>query len=265
MAEKAQWRQETINVDGTDLAVIKGGTGRPLLVLHEEMGNPGWLKWHTEMARDHSLIIPLHPGFGVTPRTEWIWNIRDLAGFYARFIREQKLDPVDVIGFSLGGWVAAEMAAHNQGQFKRMVLVGPVGIRPPEGKGEILDIFQLMAPAELAASVLDPDKTPEFDQLYGGIGPAAFELWEECRAETARLAWVPYLHNPSLPHLLGVIDKLPTLLIWGREDQVSPVSAGEVYQKSIAGSKLVVFDNCGHRPEIEKNAEFLREVKGFLS
>lgn len=264
MAEQ-QWHQETIKCDGTDLAVIKGGAGRPLLVLHEEMGHPGWLKWHTEMARDHSLIIPLHPGFGVTPRADWIWNIRDLAGFYARLIREQKLDPVDVIGFSLGGWVAAEMAANNQGQFRRMALVGPVGIRPPEGQGEILDIFQLMAPAELAATVLDPENTPEFDQLYGGIGPAAFELWEDARAETARLAWVPYLHNPSLPHLLGVIDKLPTLLVWGREDQVSPLSAGELYKKSIAGSKLVTFDHCGHRPEIEKNAEFLREVKGFLS
>ena len=77
------------------------------------------------------LIIPLHPGFGATPRADWIWNIRDLAGFYARFIREQKLDPVDVIGFSLGGWVAAEMAANNQDQFRRMVLVAPSeSVRP---------------------------------------------------------------------------------------------------------------------------------------
>jgi pimeloyl-ACP methyl ester carboxylesterase len=260
-----QWHQETVNVDGTDLAVIKGGSGQPLLVLHEEMGHPGWLKWHTELARDHTLIIPLHPGFGVTPRADWMMNIRDLTGFYARFIREQKLMPVDVIGFSLGGWVAAEMAANNPEQFKRMVLVGAAGIRPPQGQGEILDIFQLMAPAELAASVLDPEKTPEFDQLYGGIGPEQFELWEEARAETARLAWVPYLHNPSLPHLLGVVDRLPTLLIWGREDGVVPLSAGESYKKAIAKSKLVVFDHCGHRPEIECNADFVREVKAFLS
>ena len=122
-----------------------------------------------------------------------------------------------------------------------------------------------MAPGQLAASVLDPEHTPEFDNLYGGIGPAAFELWEDARAETARLAWVPYLHNPSLPHLLGVIDKLPTLLVWGRQDKVSPLSAGEAYHKAIAGSKLAVLDQCGHRPEIEKNADFLREVKGFLS
>ena len=88
-----------------------------------------------------------------------------------------------------------------------------------------------MAPRQFAATVLDPENTPEFDQLYGGIGPAAFELWEDARAETARLAWVPYLHNPSLPHLLGVIDKLPTLLVWGRQDKVSPLSAGEALQQ----------------------------------
>lgn len=264
MAEKEQqWRQETVNLDGSELTVIKGGSGRPLLVLHEEMGHPGWLKWHAEMARDHSLIIPLHPGFGASPRVEWIWNIRDLAGFYARFLRHQKLAPIDVIGFSLGGWMAAEMAANNQGQFKHMILVGAAGVRPSEG--EILDLFQLMAPAQLAAGVLDPDKTPEFDNLYGGIRPEAFELWEEARAETARLAWVPYMHNPSLPHLLRVIDALPTLLLWGRQDAVVPLSAGEAYKRAISGAQLTVLDQCGHRPEIEQNAAFIREVKGFLS
>ncbi len=90
-------------------------------------------------------------------------------------------------------------------------------------------------------------------------------MWEDARAETARLAWSPYMHNPSLPRLLGVIDQLPTLLIWGREDRVVPLSAGEAYKKAIAGSKLVVLDKCGHRPEIEQNAAFVREVKSFLS
>jgi hypothetical protein len=69
MAEQSRaWRQELVNVDGTDLSVVKGDSGRPLLILHEELGHPGWLKWHTALARDHTLIIPLHPGFGVTSR-----------------------------------------------------------------------------------------------------------------------------------------------------------------------------------------------------
>jgi pimeloyl-ACP methyl ester carboxylesterase len=256
------YRQESVDVEGTELAVVKGGSGTPLLILHEELGHPGWLKWHSAVALDRTLIIPLHPGFGVTPRAEWISNVRDLAGFYARFVRDQKLEPVDVVGFSLGGWIAAEMAACNPEQFRRMVLVAPMGIRPPEG--ELLDFFHMMAPRQLIATVLDPENTPEFDDLYGGMGPEQFELWEDARAETARLAWTPFLHNPSLPHLLGLAEKLPTLLIYGREDSFVPLSAVRVYKEVIPGSKLVIFDKCGHRPEVEKRAEFVNELRSFI-
>jgi pimeloyl-ACP methyl ester carboxylesterase len=108
------------------------------------------------------------------------------------------------------------------------------------------------------------DNTPEFDQLYGGIRPEAFELGKDARAETTRLAWSPFLHNSSLPHLLVLIDGLPTLPIWGREDEVSPLAAGEEHAKAIGGSKLVGFDKCGHIPEVELTADFLREVRSFL-
>src|SRR5579885_1705150 len=207
-----EWREETIHVDDLDLTLIKGGSGRPLLVLHEELGWPGWLKWNSTLAQRHLLLIPQHPGFGRTPRSEWISSVRDLAGFYARYLAEQNLAPIDVIGFSLGGWIAAEMAACNPDQFRRIVLVAPCGIRPNEG--EIRDIFQMMAPDQLRNSVLDYENTPEFTSLFGGIGPEQFELWEDARAQTARLA---------------------------------------------------VFEQCGHRPEIEKLADFLRETQNFLA
>jgi pimeloyl-ACP methyl ester carboxylesterase len=258
-----EWREETVRVDDTDLVVLKGGVGKPLLVLHEELGWPGWLKWNVALARSHSLIVPLHPGYSRTPRAEWMTNVRDLAGFYSRFIKEQGLAPLDVIGFSLGGWIAAEMAACNPTQFRKMALVAPMGIRPTEGV--IFDFFQMMAPKHLGATVLDPEKTPEFGDLFGGLGPEQYERWEECRAQTARLAWMPFMHNPSLPHLLGVTAGLPTLLVWGREDGIVPLSAGEGYRRAVAGAKLVVFDGCGHRPEIEKTADFIRETEAFLA
>jgi len=263
MAQNAQeWREETLRVGQTDLLVVKGGSGKPLLVLHDELGHPGWLKWHAALARSRTLIIPLHPGYGKTPAPDWIRSIRDVAGLYSIMLRQQKLLPVDVIGFSLGGWIAAEMAAGNPDQFRRMVLVAPFGIRPVEG--ELQDIFQMMAPDQLRASVLDSEKTPEFTALFGGIGPEQFELWEDARAQTARLAWQPYMHNPSLNHLLEAVDTLPTLLVWGKQDRVVPLNAGQIYNKSIKDSKLLVFDQCGHRPEIEKSAEFIKEVQSFL-
>jgi pimeloyl-ACP methyl ester carboxylesterase len=259
----SEWRQEKVHVAGADLQFIKGGQGKPLLVLHEELGHPGWLRWHSELARERELLIPIQPGFYGTERIEWIANMRDLAGFYGRLVRELKLTPVDVIGFSTGGWIAAEMAAQNFQQFNRMVLVAPAGIRPPSG--EIMDIFTVTARAYLASTVLDRDNAPELARLYGGERtPEQFEAFEDARSEIARLAWEPYLFSPSLPKLLEGVAGLPTLIIWGRQDPVIPLSAGEVYNKSIAGSRLAVLDRCGHRPEIEKTEEFVKLLRDFL-
>ena len=254
----------TVSVGGTSVALLRGGSGRPLLVLHEELGHPGWLAWHSDLAQDHSLLVPVHPGFGELPRADWVMNVRDLAGFYSRMLREMGNGPLDVIGFSLGGWIAAEMAAADPGLFGRMVLVAPTGVKPPEG--EILDLFIVTARAHLDASVHDASNTPEFTTLYGGEETTdQFEAWEDCRAESARLAWKPYMHNPSLPHLLEGVQGLPTLIVWGREDRIVPLSAGHAYSKAITGSELLVFDDCGHRPEIERTPEFTQRIRNFLA
>ena len=257
------YTESTIHVGGTGVTLLRGGSGAPLLVLHEELGHPGWLAWHQDLAQDRSLLLPVHPGFGQLPRADWIANVRDLAGFYSRMLREMALGPVDVIGFSLGGWIAAEMAAADAGQFRRMALVAPTGVRPPEG--EILDLFILTARAYLDASVHDAAATPEFASLYGEETPEQFEAWEDARAESARLAWKPYMHNPSLPHLLEGVRGLPALILWGRDDRIVPVSAGYAYSRAIAGSELLVLDNCGHRPEIECTSEFVASVRAFLT
>ena len=257
------YTESIIHVGGTGVALLRGGSGRPLLVLHEELGHPGWLAWHKDLAQDHSLLLPVHPGFGALPRADWIAGVRDLAGFYSRMLREMSQGPVDVIGFSLGGWIAAEMAAADAGQFRSMTLVAPTGVRPTEG--EILDLFIVTARAYLDASVHDAPASPEFASLYGEETPEQFEAWEDARAESARLAWKPYMHNPSLPHLLEGVQGLPTLIVWGREDRIVPLSAGQAYSRAIAGSELLVFDNCGHRPETERTSEFVSRVRGFLA
>jgi pimeloyl-ACP methyl ester carboxylesterase len=61
-----------------------------------------------------------------------------------------------------------------------------------------------------------------------------------------------------------VASNLPTLLVWGRQDRVVPVAAAEEYKRVMKSARLTVFENCGHRPEVEKTADFLREVEAFL-
>ena len=146
------------------------------------------------------MFIPLQPGFGKTPKLEWVRTYRDLAGFYSQVVRELRLDPVDVIGYSAGGFIAAEMVAADPKIFSKMILVAPMGIKPADG--EIMDIFPITMRTHLRATVADPAGTPEFLKLYGGeMTPEQFEAFEDARAESARIGWEPYMHNPALPFL----------------------------------------------------------------
>ena len=76
------WAMETFHLAGVDLKLIKGGHGPPLLILHDEMGHPGWLRFHESLAENFTLYIPQHPGFGESPPVDWVMNMRDLAGWY---------------------------------------------------------------------------------------------------------------------------------------------------------------------------------------
>jgi len=256
-------REKSAQVGGATLKYLEGGSGAPLLILHGELGFPGWTDFYEQLSKSRKLIIPLHPGFGVSDRIDWILNIRDLACFYARFLFEQKLAPIDALGFSLGGWIAAEMAVNNSAQFRHLALAGAAGIRPP--KGEIRDLFVRVTQHYIESSVYDAVGTPELSKLYGHKDAAKqYEMWEDARAETARLAWAPYMFNPSLPQLLQGISGLPALVLWGRDDKIVPLSAGEVYASAIAGAQLEIFDKCGHLPEIENKDALLAKLSAFL-
>ncbi len=256
--------ERQVLIDDVPLLLVEGGRGEPLLVLHDELGYPGWLTWNAQLAEDRRLIIPMAPGFGRSPGLDWLSSVRDLACFYGRLLREAGLDRVDVLGFSFGGWVAAEMAVNSPEQFARMMLVAPAGIKPPEG--EILDLFLRSAPEYLRAGIYQPASCAEYLKLYGNP-PAQpqIEQWEEARAQVARLAWSPYLHNPSLPSLMRGIRSVPTLLIWGERDAVVPVSAARRYRDSMPGAQVALLQECGHRPEIERTQDFVNIVRKFIS
>ncbi len=259
----ANWTEQKADIAEAELTLIKGGAGKPLLMLHDELGFPGWVKWNDELAAEHAFVIPLQPGFGKTPRLGWVRSFRDLAGLYSMAVREMGLDPVDVIAFSAGGFIAAEMVAADPKIFDHLILVGPMGLKPE--KDEIWDIFPVTIRTHLRATVADPG-TAEFGNIYGGeMTPEQFEAFEDARAESARIGWEPYMHNPSLPYLLRGVKNVSTLLIRGSEDRIVPAGCIAAYTKAIDGAKSVEIANVGHRPEIENSAEFVKIVQDFLA
>lgn len=255
--------EETIRAAGAEVAAIRSGSGKPLLILHDELGYPGWLSWNERLAQERSILIPLQPGFGKTERIDWIRSYRDLGGFYSQILRELSLNPIDVIGFSAGGYIAAEMAAADPRVFSRMILVAPMGIKPE--KGEIFDMFAVTVRDHLLATVADPSAPTEFSKIYGGhMTPEQFEAFEDARAETARLGWEPFMHNPSLPFLLRGTT-IPTLLVWGTRDRIVPRGCIDAYHAAIKDARVAIIEGAGHRPEVENPAEFDRLVRGFLA
>ena len=127
-------------------------------------------------------------------------------------------------------------------------------------------MFLVVAKAYITAGFANSASAPEFQQVCPDApSPEQVENWEMAREETCRLTWRPYMHDPALPHLLHRLKRLPTLIVWGRQDTIVPLSAGQAYHGAIPGSRLAVINNCGHRPEVERSDEFVRLVGQFLA
>ncbi len=262
MTTTATWTEETLAVAGAEMQVLKGGSGDPLLVLHDEMGQPGWTQVHEELAKNYTVFAPSLPGFGVTDRLDWVMNVRDISTWTLWALEDMGLSNLNVVGFSLGGWIAAEMATQNPQMFRKMALAAPAGVLPPTG--EILDMFLIVSKEFITAGVHDTSAA-EFQRVCPDEpAPEQVEAWETAREEACRLTWRPYMHDRSLPHRLGRLKNLPSLIVWGRNDEIVPPSAGEVYNASIAGSRLVTIENCGHRSDVDRPAELVGHLRDFF-
>ena len=263
MTTTASITEETIAVAGAEMQVLKGGSGDPLLILHDEMGQPGWRQVHEELAKNYTVYAPSLPGFGVTDRLDWVMNVRDISTWTLWALEDMGLSNLNVVGSSLGGWIAAEMATQSPQMFRKMALAAPAGILPPTG--EILDMFLIVSKEFITAGVHDTSAA-EFQAVCPDEPtPELVESWETAREEACRLTWRPYMHDRSLPHRLGRLKNIPSLIVWGRNDEVIPPSAGEVYNASIAGSRLVTLENCGHRCDVDKPDELIAHLREFFS
>src|SRR6185369_3625135 len=194
-------REERLSVGGIDVQVWTGGQGDPLLVLHGAGGNRGWTRWMDRAAERFTIWAPTHPGFGASGDADWMETIEDLARFHLWLIDAAKLGRPHLLGQSIGGWTAAEMATMSPGSIDKLILVAPVGIKPE--RGEILDLFYYPPPQLLGMTVHDPKTIPEWDALFGSPPtPAQLDILARNREMTARLTWKPYMHNPRLPYFL---------------------------------------------------------------
>ena len=241
-----------VEVDGCKTHLRRGGRGEPLLFLHGANGAPVVLPFMEKLAQRFDVLIPEHPGYGKSDEPEWLENIHDIAYFYLDFLKQLKLKNVTVVGSSMGGWIAMEMAVRDTSRLKSLVLSSPAGIAAPGVRAA--DIF-LMAPEEMVRNLFVDQKLAEARLAQ----PEDIDVSLKNRHTTARLAWEPRLHDPYLPKWLHRID-VPVKILWGRQDRILPVAFVDVYRKLLPKAEISILENCGHLPHAEKPDEFVEII-----
>jgi pimeloyl-ACP methyl ester carboxylesterase len=247
-----------ITVRSCSIALIRGGAGRPLLFLHAG-GGPGWLPFMVDLAAHHDVIVPEHPGFGASDTPDWLDNVQDLARFYLDFLDQLDLKNVDLVGSSLGGWIAADLAVRNTRRLNSLTLIGSAGIHVP-GVPQV-DTF-LLNDEQLIRNLFDDPKRIEA-MIAEARRPELEDVILKNRTTTAKLVWQPRSYDPHLHKWLHRID-VPVHLIWGANDKLFPKDYAFAFQKLIPGSGVTIIPDSGHLPHIEQRQAFVTALEGFL-
>ena len=259
------YQERTVSVRGGKLRinVLEGGSGDPLVFIHGAGGLPGWASYLDRMAQDFNVYAPYHPGVGASEGIEHLDDTWDLSLFYEELLDALGLQNILLVGQSYGGMVAAELAAQCPKRIRRLVLIGSLGlwldhtpmpdffVSSPEERARNTWYDPISKAAKAALAVpKDPEKQVE----------AELENTKTLAA-IAKFIW-------PIPDR-GLIKRIhritaPTLLLWGVADGVVPPVYGKEFQRLIPGSRLKIFERCGHRPHEECPEEFFATLMPFL-
>jgi pimeloyl-ACP methyl ester carboxylesterase len=249
---------EQLEVRGGSIQILRGGEGPPLLFLHATGGAGTWLPFHGLLARRFEVIAPDHPGFGGSDDLPEVEAIDDLVYHYLDVLDRLGLERVKVVGGSLGGWIAAELAVHSPERVERLALLGAAGLRVP---GHMATDMFLKTPEQVVATLYKHPEAappmpaePDVDFILGVFRDMA---------GLARYGWAPYLNDPKLERRLHRVTA-PTLVLWADDDRVVPIEHGRLYAERIADATLRIVEDCGHAMYFERPDAFAAAVTEFL-
>ena len=261
-------QDKTVTVFGTKIRYLEAGDpAKPkVILLHGLGGNAeNWTANIAVIAAGYHVIVPDQLGFGKSDKPLIKYRVGTYVDFLDRFMAELKIEKATLVGNSMGGWVSALTAIKYPNRVEKLVLADAAGILPPDGFNYD-EIYQLNNSTrdEIRANMKRLFGNPAFQnnealvdvfltqRMTSGDGYTINSLIESIKRR-----------EDFLDARLGEIKK-PTLIIWGKQDGIIPLADGEKFNKGINGSQLIVFDPCGHVPQLEKAADFNREVLKFL-
>ncbi|WP_426503748.1 alpha/beta fold hydrolase [Dactylosporangium sp. McL0621] len=235
------------------------GTGRTVLLLHGGAGPASVTAFADKLAAEHPVrvITPTHPGFDGTERPGDVDSVRKLAGVYRAFLDDLDLRDVAVVGNSIGGWIAAELALAGGERIAGLTIVDGVGIEVPGHP--VADFFSLTFPQIAQASYYDPTGRT----IDPGALPEAARAVMAGNRRTLEL-YAPSMADPTLRERLGGV-KVPALVIWGDSDGIAGPEYGRAYAEAIPGARFVLLERTGHLPQLESPDALIEPLWNFIA
>jgi len=253
-----------VEIAGVAIELAETGKGRPLVFLHG--GHPsGRLDPQSRiveaLGESFRFIAPTHPGFGATPAPPQLTAIDDLAYLYLDLLDALHLKDVVLVGASLGGWIAAEMAVNTTERLSQLVLIDSVGIKVSDRETrDIADIYALPDRQLAEVAYADPQRMVRDTK---SLPDEELVLIARSREATGRYAWSPYMHNPKLKSRLHRI-RIPTLLLWGEADRIVKPEYGRAFAAEIPGAQFALIENAGHFPQLEQPNAVAHRIVDFV-
>jgi pimeloyl-ACP methyl ester carboxylesterase len=246
---------------GDGLAVTvdqRDGAGSPVLVLHGGAGPRSVQGLAQLLPGDPAVLTPTHPGFDGQPRPDWFDSVPDLAVAYLDLLDVLELDRVLVVGSSIGGWIAAEMATRDtRRRIGGVVLLNAVGVDPAAGR---LTDTRSLNPAQIGelafvnpALRLDPSTLTDEQRATGLANQQALAVY----------AGEPFMYDPKLRRRLRRVDA-PALVVWGEQDGIATVDYGQSYARAFPQGRFVPVPGAGHFPHIEAAALTAASIEEFV-
>lgn len=257
---------DRVEAGGVTFEMMTKGEGAPLLFLHGVLGMDADDPLVERLSKSYKVIAASHPGFGLSTRPDHITTIDDVVYAYLDLIEKLDLRDLTLVGVSLGGWIAAELAVRGADRFSKLVLIDSVGAK--FGARDQRDLYDIMGltndelPGVMFSSAeegLKHMRGLKFPELPEG----AATRHAQNRETLVLYGWSPLLYNPKLRARLPRI-KLPTLLLWGEKDRVAPVEYGRAFAAAINGAKFETITNAGHYGYFENPDEYAKRTLAFL-
>ncbi|PZO79505.1 MAG: alpha/beta hydrolase [Mesorhizobium amorphae] len=237
---------ETIRlaVDGVETVVKAVGTGPAVIALHGAATLEGH-RWAAALAPRLRVYLPFHPGFGESAHAPHFAGMQDMVVHNLRLLEALGLDRPHLVGHSMGGWMAAEMAVLAGERFDRLVLNAPAGLNHPDHPGTDL---AAIAPQDLPG-YLSHDPAVAARYFPGGSeaeAPDAFGLARQKEGEA--LGRILGAHGMGHPNLGRWLSRIPneTLIVWGEKDRLLPASQAPLWERAIPRARTLIARGVGH-------------------